>query len=72
MATLNIRIPGDIARQLENLCTETGRSKSYYVCKAIEEFLMNYEDSLLAVSQLKEKNPRISFEDMAKRLSLNH
>ena len=71
MATLNTRIPDDLSQHLEHLSQETGRSKSYYVRKAIEEFLLDYEDSLLAIAQLEEKNPRISFEEMVKRLDLD-
>lgn len=70
MAILNTRIPDNISQHLDNLSHETGRSKSYYVRKAIEEFLMDYEDSLLALSQLEEKNPRVSFDEMVKRLGL--
>ncbi|MCE3238901.1 MAG: Ribbon-helix-helix protein copG family [Gammaproteobacteria bacterium] len=70
MPILNTRIPDDLSQHLEHLADETDRSKSYYVRKAIEEFLLDYEDSLLAISQLEEKNSRISFDEMVKRLDL--
>ena len=70
MAMLNTRIPTDLSEHLHNLSVKTGRPKSYYVRKALEEFLADYEDTLLALAELEKKNPRISFEEMVRRLDL--
>ncbi len=39
--------------KLSNLAHETGRSKSYYVKQAIESFLEEHEDFLLALAVLE-------------------
>lgn len=44
---LAVRLNLDTERRLSHLARETGRSKSYYVRQAIEDFLENREDYLL-------------------------
>ena len=64
---LAVRLPNDIENRITVLSKKTGRSKSYYVRKAIEDFLAEEEDYLLAMSRLEERNDRVSFEKI-KRL----
>lgn len=59
---LAIRLPSETEEKITRLAKKTGRSKTYYVRKAIEIFLENEEDYLLAIARLEEKNDRISFE----------
>jgi RHH-type transcriptional regulator, rel operon repressor / antitoxin RelB len=59
---LAVRLSNETENRINRLAEKTGRSKSYYVRKAIEEFLEDEEDYLLAISRLEEKNQRISFE----------
>lgn len=68
---LAVRLPEKLEHKLENLVEETGRSKSYYVRQAIEEFLEDREDYLIAVSRLEKKNSRLTIEEMEKRLGLD-
>jgi len=65
---LALRIPENLEQRLINLSEKTGRSKSYYVRKAIENFLEDEEDYTLAIARLSEKSKTISFEEV-KRLS---
>lgn len=37
--SVNIRLPADLARQLENLATATGRTKSAIIVEALREYL---------------------------------
>lgn len=69
MAT-SVRLPEQLESRLIYLSEQTGRSKSYYVTKAIRNFLEDQEDYLLAISRLEEENPRISLTDLEKRLNL--
>lgn len=68
---LAIRLPEELEHKLEHLAQETGRSKSHYARQAIESFLEDHEDYLLAVSRLEKKHSRISFEEMERRLGLD-
>jgi len=68
---LAIRLPEQLENKLKDLSEKTNRSKSYYVRLALEEFLEDREDYLIAVAQLEKKNPRISLEEMEHRLGLD-
>ncbi|MGH8126762.1 MAG: type II toxin-antitoxin system RelB family antitoxin [Gammaproteobacteria bacterium] len=49
-----IRIPENIDERLRRLAAETGRSKSYYVRKALTQGLTDMEDAYLADERLAE------------------
>jgi len=66
-----VRLPKELAVQLEMIANETHRSKSYYVRKALEKFLEDREDYLLAVARLEEKNPRIPYKKLRTELGLD-
>jgi RHH-type rel operon transcriptional repressor/antitoxin RelB len=65
-----VRLPKELDERLERVANETHRSKSYYIRKALEQYLEDKEDYLLAVARLEEKNPRISLEEALKQLDL--
>ena len=67
-----VRLPKELEMQLDRVASETHRSKSYYIRKALEQFLEDREDYLLAVSRLEEKNPRISYKKKRKDLGLDN
>ena len=68
---ITVRLPKELETQLERIATETHRSKSYYIRKALEQYLEDHEDYILAVARLEEKNPRISYEKIRKELGLD-
>jgi RHH-type transcriptional regulator, rel operon repressor / antitoxin RelB len=65
---LTVRLPEQLENRLTQLAEETHRPKSYYVKLALEEFLTDREDRLLAIARLEKQNPRITLEEMEKRL----
>ena len=67
---LALRLPADLEKRLEELAKKTGRSKSYYARLAIEEFLQDQEDYLLALSRLEKDLPGISIDEVEQRLGL--
>ena len=67
---LAVRLPEQLESRLSQLSEETHRSKSYYVKQALENFLADCEDRLLAIARLEKKNPRITLEEMERRLDL--
>ena len=69
---LAVRLPKELEMRLDSVVSETNRSKSYYIRKALEQFLEDREDYLLAVARLEEKNPRISYELMREELELDN
>lgn len=65
-----VRLPENIEKKLEQLAEKTNRTKSYYIRKAIEEYLEDEFDYLLTLERLQSNNPRISLAEMEKRLGL--
>lgn len=63
-----MRLPEKLENKLNNLAKKTGRSKSYYVRQATEEFIAVHEDYLLAISRLEKNNPKISIDEIERRL----
>lgn len=68
---LAVRLPGSIDRRLDNLARKTGRTKSFYVKKAILEFLEDREDYLLGLARLEQSTGRISLKEVARELGLD-
>ena len=48
-----VRLPKDIESRLENLAKKTGRTKSFYVREALQEYLDELEDMYIAHSRIK-------------------
>lgn len=52
------RAPEKLGERLQQLSEKTGRPKSYYIRKAVEEFLETHEKYILAVNRLEDReNP---------------
>lgn len=45
-----VRLPEELENRLDNLVLKTHRSKSYYIKRAIEDYLNDQEDYLLAAA----------------------
>lgn len=65
-----VRLDQNLEKRLEHLANETGRSKSYYVKQAIENFLYDREDYLLALSVLEAEEPVKSLDEVREELGL--
>ena len=68
---LTVRLPPKLETRLNKLAKRTGRPKSYFAKKALESFLDEQEDYLIAVSRLENKRPSIPLEEVIKRLGLD-
>ena len=69
--TLSVRLPEDIAEELEGIAELLDRPKTYIVRKALEEYLEEYADYLVALVRLRDKDDEvISAEEMRERLGL--
>ena len=67
---LAVRLDPRTEEKLANLAQQTGRSKSYYVKQAIDEFLADREDYLLALAVLERNEPRKGLTEVRKQLGL--
>ncbi len=65
-----VRLPLDLEEQLDRLALQTHRTKSYYIKRAIEKFLEEEGDYLLALSiseRIKNKQERTYTLDEIKK-----
>jgi RHH-type rel operon transcriptional repressor/antitoxin RelB len=67
---LAVRLDPSLEDKLSNLARETGRTKSFYVKQAIENFLEEREEYLLALTVLERNEPRKSLAEVRKELGL--
>jgi len=67
---LGVRLDHETEVRLEHLCEETGHSKSYFVKKALLQFLEDREDYLLGIAALEKKESTISLNKLEKDLGL--
>jgi len=55
---VSVRLPEDVAKRLDELSKSLDRPKTYIVTKALREYLEEYEDYLIALHRLNDKNDR--------------
>ena len=61
-AAISVRLPANIANRLDALAKSLERPKTYIVMKALREYLEEYEDYLVALHRLNDKNDRVVSE----------
>ncbi len=68
---ISVRLPDELAKQLDGIAGETERSRSYVVQKAVESFLQERADLQIALDRLHDpSDPVISKKEMRKKLGL--
>ncbi len=67
---LTVRLDPELEARLDELAEATGRSKSHYVRQALEEFLGDRADYLLAISLLEKKDPTTSLDELRRELGI--
>ncbi len=69
--TLSVRLPENLADELEEIASLLDRPKTYVVRKALKEYLDEYADYLVALERLRDKDDEvITAEEMRERLGL--
>lgn len=73
---LTVRLPDELQQRLDHLSVQTGRAKSFYVKEALEAYLEDLEDLLLANAVLERvrsgKEKTYSLEEVENELNLEH
>jgi RHH-type rel operon transcriptional repressor/antitoxin RelB len=59
---VSVRLPEDVARRLDELAKSLDRPKTYIVTKALRQYLEEYEDYLIALHRLNDKDDRVVSE----------
>ena len=72
--TTAVRLPEDLEKRLEALAARTHRSKSYYLKRALETYIEDYEDYLMALEVKKRmdagQEKTYTLEEVKKKLGL--
>ncbi|MCH7733290.1 MAG: DNA-binding protein [Candidatus Marinimicrobia bacterium] len=69
--TISVRLPEDMANNLADVASETERSKSFHIQKAIETYLEEFADVQIALDRLRDKDdPLISSEELRAEVGL--
>jgi RHH-type rel operon transcriptional repressor/antitoxin RelB len=66
-----VRIPKALDARLTKLAEKTGRAKSYYARKALEQYLEDTEDYLIAIERLKRPMKRYTSAQVRAMLGLD-
>ncbi len=69
---ITVRLDPEMEERLKRLAEETGRSKSFYVKQAIENYLEDREDYMLALSVLEKNEPRKTITEVRRELGLEY
>ena len=68
---ISVRIPKDLANQLDSIAKETERPRSFIIQKALESYIEDFADLQIALDRLHDKGDGIiSSNEMRKSLGL--
>jgi len=68
---ISIRLPDKIVNELDDLADSIDRSRTYIIRKAIESYMQEYADYLIALERLRDKDDEIiSSDEMREKLGL--
>ena len=68
---ISVRLPQEIADQLDSIARETERPRSFIIQKALEAYIEDYADLQVALDRLHDKtDPVITGKSLRKSLGL--
>jgi len=70
MVTITCKVAPELNSRLEHLVEVTARNKSHFIREAIETYLQDREDYLIALVRLEKKGPRVTLEKLEEELDL--
>lgn len=66
----SLRLDQEIENRLDHLAAVTGRTKSFYIRRLIEEHIDDLEDRYIAEARLEDPGERLSGQEMRQALDL--
>jgi RHH-type rel operon transcriptional repressor/antitoxin RelB len=68
---ISVRLPKELANQLDSIAKETERPRSYIIQKALESYIDDYADLQVALDRLHDRtDPIVSSKELRKSLGL--
>ena len=67
----SVRLPEELAKELDQIAAETERPRSFHVHKAVETYVREFADLQIALDRLRDQgDPVVSGRDLKKSLGL--
>ena len=68
---VSIRLPDDLAKELDQIASETERPRSFHIQKALESYIEDFADLQVSFDRLREqKDPVVSSRSLRNSLGL--
>jgi RHH-type rel operon transcriptional repressor/antitoxin RelB len=67
----SLRLDKEIENRLDHLAAVTGRTKTFYIRRLIEDHIDELEDRYIAEARLEDPKERLSSEDIRQTLELD-
>lgn len=68
---ISVRLPEELAKQLDSIAKETERSRSFIIQKALESYIEDFSDLQIALDRLRDKaDTTVSGKELRKSLGL--
>lgn len=68
---ISIRLPDELAQEIDHIAEETERSRSFHIQKALESYVEDFADLQIALDRLRDqKDPIITGRELRKSLGL--
>ncbi|GJQ59579.1 MAG: TraY domain-containing protein [Candidatus Scalindua sp. AMX11] len=68
----SLRLDKETENRLAHLAKATGRTKTFYIRKLIEEHIDDLEDRYIAEERLENPAKRVTSKEMRQKLGLEH
>jgi RHH-type transcriptional regulator, rel operon repressor / antitoxin RelB len=68
----SVRLSAELEARLEHLATLTGRTKTFYIRRLIEEHIDELEDRYIAERRLENPDERLTSEQVRQELGLEN
>jgi len=72
MFTVTTKITDEVNALLSSLSSETNRSKGYIMQRAIEAYIEEKSDVLIALARIEQGDSRISLDEIEKKYDLEN
>jgi RHH-type transcriptional regulator, rel operon repressor / antitoxin RelB len=76
MPAISVRLPDNLSKRLQKLAKRTGRTKTFYVIKAVQEHLEELEDVYIAEQRLIDlregRSRTYTLDEVEHELGLGH
>jgi len=68
---ISVRLPEELAEQLDNIARETERPRSFIIQKALESYIEDFADLQIALDRLHDRtDPIVSGKEVRKSLGV--